>query len=187
MSFSPQKLLEGEDVPCWRKCLLSFDSLGGQQNDTRSWTSHEIDWDNPVSVDRFTMGFSPTQAQWPRVFEARGQVQQGKEARGTPGFGHGVTHFGVVKRTIFSGISQLVQAGPFGELHPAEFNIAFEIWWLEDSFFRDICQMLNFRGVWQFCQICWVTAMKMMEPKDLSFWKASFSGFHVRFVGGNSC
>ena len=38
-------------------------------------------------------------------------------------------------------------------------------------------------GCMTFCQICW----KMMEPKDLSFWKASFSGFHVRFVGGNSC
>jgi len=38
------------------------------------------------------MGFSPTQAQWPRVFEARGQVQQGKEAKGTTGIASLGTH-----------------------------------------------------------------------------------------------
>lgn len=30
-----KKILEGEDVPCWRTCVLSFDSLDGQQ-------THEI-------------------------------------------------------------------------------------------------------------------------------------------------
>ena len=55
-----KKIVEGEDVPCWRTCVLSFDSLGGQQNDTWSWTSHEILSCTYTGL----LGYNPSYGKW---------------------------------------------------------------------------------------------------------------------------